>query len=119
MGCIISGKGVKTRWSNNTLCGNTVSVNDIVEFFQGKVTCAECLIRQDAMLERGYAQTNYSVYWNRKSRYNMVLHGKTWYGTIIPRRAYYIPSILMWDADIVKLAVKAGKLGINGMGLAK
>lgn len=125
MGCIIPGKGVKTRWSHTTLCGKKTTLQNITEFYAGKVNCLVCLIRQDAMFARGYEQKKYTVWYNSDGRYNMVLfneyHSDSFrrYEVSIPIHAKFIDGILMWDADTIKGAIKLSKMGIHGMGLAK
>lgn len=127
MGCIISGKGVKFRWSNRTLCGKSNTVQDIIEFFTGKVNCTACLIKQDALFTRGYEQKKYVAWCNREGRYNMVLfdvynerniYGERtfkYYTVSIPRHARQV-EIMMWDADTVKGTLKLAKLGAVDLG---
>lgn len=131
MGCIIAGIGDKNRWSQYTLCGKRKTLPDILQFYAGNITCAECLIRQDAMFERGYQQKKYTVWYNREGRQNMVLfdvyHAENAYGErtfkygtlIIPRNPTFVREILMWDTDTIKGAIKLGKIGAHNMGVSK
>lgn len=101
--------------SNKTLCNKKVT--DFVGYFQNKTDCAMCLIRQDAMFERGYTQTVYSVCYNEhryKARKKTDYNVRIWF-----KKATYIPEFTGWDATTVRGAIKLGKMGIHGMGLAK
>jgi hypothetical protein len=101
--------------SNKTLCGGKVT--DFVGYFTGKVDCVKCLIRQDAMFDRGYQQTVYSICYNvhqYKARKVGDYNVRIWF-----KKATYIQSFTAWDATTVRGAIKLGKLGVHGMGLAK
>ncbi len=119
MGCIIAASGSKT------LCNKSCSVVDVREFFatEQKITCLECLIRQDAMFERGYKQDKYAV-WYVPTDGSWLSYKYGYYqlwGTSrisIPRKSKFTTAV-MWDNKTIKGAIKLGKLGVHGMGLAK
>ncbi len=101
--------------SKRTLCGGKVT--DFVGYFLGKVDCAACLIRQDAMLEREYKQTVYTICYNDKQYKARKL--KDYRVQIWFKNATYIQEFLGWDANTVRGAIKLGKMGMHGLGLAK
>lgn len=118
MGCIIAATGTKT------LCGKKCTVEDVQHYFapKQKITCIECIVRQDAMFTRGYEQQKYIVWYTSDGAWLSYLHTSYLkYGTkhlSIPRKSNSI-ILNMWDNKQVRGAIKLGKLGIHGMGLAK
>ncbi len=97
--------------SSKTLCGGKVT--DFVGFFEGRADCAACLIRQDAMFERGYKQTTYHVCYI-KTMYKARVAGSVWSSIHIKGGTYL--QFTCWDAKTLRGAIKLGKLGVLGMG---
>lgn len=116
MGCIIAATGTKT------LCNKKAILKDVIDYFNSNVTCPDCLIRQDAMFERGYTQKEYVIWYTIDGSwlsYERELYNK--YGVMhlsIPRKCHRI-ILPMWDNKTVRGAIKLAKIGAHNMGASK
>lgn len=117
MGCIISCRG-DGRATRKTLCGKSLyTTRDVIEFFQNKVSCAACLIRQDAMLERGYKQVIARCAYNQYGQFYARTDNSPFEAW--PKKAFFVGEKLMWDASALRGALKLAKIGVHNMGVAK
>lgn len=97
--------------STLTLCGAKPDKREFLPWLMNKATCVPCLIRNDAMLTRGWPQTKWHVWFNG-NRYNAFTDAdyKKYGARNLPRNSRYF-VIEGWDAETLRNARRLAKIG--------